>query len=114
MSALGDNVRKRRRQAGLSQLELAGAADLSPSTVAKVEQGGSCSMETLHTIARALNVKTSQLLAEDPPERERRNRPERMNLRDLRIALTPPIVLSSSAAAQPPGGRDFGPASPQG
>jgi len=54
MSALGGNVRKHRRQAGLSQLELAGAADISPSTVAKVEQGGSCSMEILHTIARAL------------------------------------------------------------
>ncbi|MFI1357095.1 helix-turn-helix domain-containing protein [Streptomyces sp. NPDC020898] len=103
MSALGDNVRKHRRQAGLSQLELAGAADLSPSTVAKVEQGGSCSMETLHTIARALNVKTSQLLAEDPPERERRNRPERLNLRDLRIALTPTIALSSPTAPQLPG-----------
>ncbi|MEW2120311.1 helix-turn-helix domain-containing protein [Streptomyces sp. NPDC005474] len=100
MSALGDNVRKHRRQAGLSQLELAGAADLSPSTVAKVEQGGSCSMETLHTIARALDVKTSQLLAEDPPERERCNRPERLNLRDLRIALTPPIALSAPTGSR--------------
>ncbi|WP_405770590.1 helix-turn-helix domain-containing protein [Streptomyces sp. NBC_01538] len=102
MSAPGDNVRKHRRQAGLSQLELAGAADLSPSTVAKVEQGGNCSMETLHTIARALNVKTSQLLAEDPPERERLNRPERLNLRDLRIALTPPIALSAPAVVPAP------------
>ena len=48
--------------------------------------------------ARALNVKTSQLLAEDPPERERLNRPERLNLRELRIALTPPIALSAPAA----------------
>ncbi len=63
-------------------------------------------METLHTIARALNVKTSQLLAEDLPERERHNRPEPLNLRDLRIALTPPVALAAPTTALAPTGDE--------
>ena len=55
MSAgLADNVRKLRRTTGLSQEGLAEAADLSLSTVRKVEQGGHVTMET-GLISRAFN-----------------------------------------------------------
>ena len=93
-----DNVRKYRRAAGLSQEELAAAADLSPGTVRKLEQGGSVRMETLHTVARALGTQTSKLVASDEPEPVRGEDPNRLNLRDLRTALTPPVGLDDATA----------------
>lgn len=103
---LANNVRKYRRRAGLSQEQLAHEADLSVATISKLEQGGSVRIETLHTIARALNVKTSQLMAEDPAGREGRHRPGRLNLRDLRMALTPPVRLSARTGPTDPAGDE--------
>ncbi|MFI5524246.1 transcriptional regulator [Streptomyces platensis] len=70
---------------------------MSPGTVRKVEQGGTVRMETLHTLARALEVTTATLLAPDAPQpvgrTEDRNR---VNLIELRAALTPPVGLADA------------------
>jgi transcriptional regulator with XRE-family HTH domain len=91
---LADNVRKLRRRAGLSQEELAHASGFSVGTIRKIEQGGSVRIETLHGIARALGVRTSDLLASGAPQPVSHDETETLNLRDLRIALTPRIRLS--------------------
>ncbi|MFE2409613.1 helix-turn-helix domain-containing protein [Kitasatospora sp. NPDC059408] len=91
---LADNVRKYRRRAGMSQEELAHAAGLSPATVRKVEQGGTVRMETLHALARALGIPTAALVASDAPEPVgRAEEPNRLNLIQLRAALTPAVGL---------------------
>ncbi|MFD7020550.1 helix-turn-helix domain-containing protein [Streptomyces sp. NPDC059928] len=102
MSAgLADNVRKYRRTAGLSQEGLAEAADLSLSTVRKVEQGGHVSMDTLASLAGALGVSTSDLFASEAPEPVLGPQDEanRRHLAELRRALMPPIGLAAPLAA---------------
>ncbi|GAA0377050.1 helix-turn-helix transcriptional regulator [Streptomyces blastmyceticus] len=101
MSALGENVRKHRRLAGLTQEQLAYDAGLAPSTVAKLEQGGNVRIETLHILARALHVKTSQLMASDTPEPVRGEDPTRVGLAELRSALTPPLGITDSGSERP-------------
>lgn len=98
---LADNVRKYRRRAGLSQEELAHQAGFSVGTIRKIEQGGSVRIETLHAIARGLGVKTSELLVSDTPEPVRHDESNDLNLRDLRIALTPRVRLTDNPT--PPG-----------
>ncbi|MER5768547.1 helix-turn-helix transcriptional regulator [Streptomyces sp. NPDC001985] len=95
---LGKNVRKYRRMAGLTQEALAFAAGLAPSTVAKLEQGGSVRIETLHMLARALHIRTSQLMASDTPKPVHDEDPNRVGLADLRNALTPPIGITNSSS----------------
>ncbi|MFJ2129685.1 helix-turn-helix domain-containing protein [Streptomyces sp. NPDC087845] len=96
---LADNVRKYRRRAGMSQEELAHAAGVSPGTVRKAEQGGTLRMETLHTLARALGVTTAALMASDAPEPVGRSEePNRVNLIQLRAALTPAVGLTDPDA----------------
>ncbi|MFJ8490582.1 helix-turn-helix domain-containing protein [Streptomyces sp. NPDC094038] len=96
-TGLADNVRKYRRTAGLSQEGLAEAADLSLSTVRKVEQGGHVSMDTLAALARALGVSTSELFATEAPKPVFGTADEanRRYLVELRRALMPPIGLSA-------------------
>lgn len=71
-STLGERIRNVRRRRGLTQRELAPAAGVSESLIKKVEQGEITDMrlETLHKIAVALKVPTSDLMAgpelEDP------------------------------------------------
>ncbi|MGW1052494.1 helix-turn-helix domain-containing protein [Streptomyces sp. NPDC001118] len=99
MSAgLAENVKKFRRTAGLSQEGLAEAADLSLSTVRKVEQGGQVSMDTLAALARALGVSTSALFASEAPKSVLGPEDEanRRYLAELRRALMPPIGLSAT------------------
>ncbi|MFJ8313079.1 MULTISPECIES: helix-turn-helix domain-containing protein [unclassified Streptomyces] len=95
-TGLADNVRKYRRTAGLSQEGLAEAADLSLSTVRKVEQGGHVSMETLTALARALGVSTSTLFATEAPKSVLGTEDEanRRYLAELRRALMPAVGLS--------------------
>jgi transcriptional regulator with XRE-family HTH domain len=104
-----ENVRRYRRTAGLSQEGLAERAGLSTPTVSKLEQGGTVRVETVHAVARALGVHTSQLMASDEPEPVRGEDPNRLNLRDLRTALTPPVGLSdvSTALDEEPNLRAF-------
>ncbi|MGW2086642.1 helix-turn-helix domain-containing protein [Streptomyces sp. NPDC001880] len=78
---LADNLRKYRRAAGLSQEQLAHRAGLSVGPVRKIEQGDDgVRMETLHALARALGVKTSNLMAAGAPKP--------VPLRQLRGCLT--------------------------
>ncbi|WP_436773410.1 helix-turn-helix domain-containing protein [Yinghuangia sp. YIM S09857] len=103
-ATLGQNVKNYRRRAGFNQEQLAEAASLSVATVRKVEQGRTVEMATLHKLARALNVQTSDLLAADAPVPVDGNDPNRLHLVDLRKALTPPIglvPLSRTAEREP-------------
>lgn len=93
MSALGDNVRDKRLAAGLTQETLAHAAGLAPSTVAKLEQGGSVRIETLHKLAQALRLKTSALMASSAPHTAGNGESSPVGLVELRNALTPPVGL---------------------
>ncbi|MEV0776328.1 helix-turn-helix transcriptional regulator [Streptomyces sp. NPDC050428] len=94
----GENVRKYRRAKGWSQKGLAHRSDLSLATVRRLEQGLHIRMENLGAVARALGVDTSVLMAAGPPEPVSHDDTNRLNLRDLRIALTPAISLVSPAA----------------
>lgn len=51
---LGDQVRAVRRRAGLTQAELARAANLSVGTLRNLEQGAGSTLATLVAVARAL------------------------------------------------------------
>lgn len=95
-SALVENVRKYRRAAGWSQEDLGLHAGLSTGTIRKLERGGSVKVETLHAIARALGIETSRLMAADASAPVRGEDPNRWNLRDLRIALTPAVGLAGA------------------
>ncbi|MFE5330038.1 helix-turn-helix domain-containing protein [Embleya sp. NPDC056575] len=97
VSGLGDNVRRYRRVAGLSQEQLAEAAGLGVSTVAKVEQGGDVRIATLHVLARALDLPTSALFAPSVPKPVRDEVGSRIQLIALRQALTPPVGLIDRA-----------------
>ncbi|PJJ02536.1 DNA-binding XRE family transcriptional regulator [Streptomyces sp. 2333.5] len=94
-TGLADNVRKYRRTAGLSQEALAEAADLSLSTVRKVEQGGDARVETLHALARALGVSTSALFVTEAAKPVLGDEANRRYLAGLRRALMPPIGLAA-------------------
>ncbi|MGX2995459.1 helix-turn-helix domain-containing protein [Streptomyces sp. JNUCC 64] len=102
MSQLAKNVKKHRRKAGLSQEELAGAADLSVSTVRKIEQGGAVRTETLHAVARGLGIPTSALFVADAPVPVRGDEATRRGLVPLRMALMPPVGLDGTYPGQPP------------
>ncbi|WP_411113638.1 helix-turn-helix domain-containing protein [Streptomyces sp. 029-5] len=95
----------------MSQEELAHAAGVSPGTVRKAEQGGTIRMETLHMLARALGVTTAALMASDAPEPVgRAEEPNRVNLIQLRAALTPAVGLvdqDAEVVAEEPNLRTF-------
>lgn len=95
-SALGDNVRARRRTAGLSQEQLAHDADLSVSVIRKIEQGGQARVETLHCLARVLGVATSELFTADAPQPVIGDEANRQMLVTLRRALMPPVGISET------------------
>ncbi|MBH1936309.1 helix-turn-helix transcriptional regulator [Streptomyces sp. AV19] len=105
-TGLADNVRKFRRAAGLSQEGLAEAADLSLSTIRKVEQGGDARVETLHAMARALGVTTSALFATEAPKPVvgPEDEANRRYLAELRRALMPAVGLGAPrpARGEPP------------
>ncbi|MBW1601026.1 helix-turn-helix transcriptional regulator [Streptomyces sp. JJ66] len=103
-SGLGDNLRAHRRVAGLSQEELANDAGLSVSVVRKVEQGGQARVETLHCLARALNIPTSALFAADSPEPVIGDEANRQMLMTLRKALMPPVGIRQTLTD--PGGAE--------
>jgi len=60
---LGEAIRAKRKKAALSQEKLAEKADLSTVFISRVERGKeSPSVDSLVKIARALNVRTRDLL----------------------------------------------------
>lgn len=64
ISTIGKNIKKLRKQKGLSQDRLSKLADISYNTVIKLESGNitNPSINTLQKLARALNVGVGDLL----------------------------------------------------
>ncbi|WP_323378519.1 helix-turn-helix domain-containing protein [Streptomyces smaragdinus] len=93
---MGDNLRARRRVAGLSQEQLANEAGLSVSVVRKIEQGGTARVETLHAIARALGIPTSALFISGTPAPVIGDEGNRQGLVALRQALMPPMGIDET------------------
>jgi len=64
ISQIGKNIKKLRKQKGLSQDRLSKLADISYNTVIKLESGGiiNPSIDTLQKLTKALNVSVDDLL----------------------------------------------------
>ena len=64
ISAVAKNIRKYRKQKGLSQDKLSRLADISHATMIKIESGGiqSPTIDTVQKIAKALGVSVDNLL----------------------------------------------------
>jgi transcriptional regulator with XRE-family HTH domain len=62
MTDAGGKVKRAREAAGLSQEDLARAADLSVYTISKLENGGNVRSNTLRRIARALKKDVDEFL----------------------------------------------------
>jgi transcriptional regulator with XRE-family HTH domain len=64
ISTIGKNIKKLRKQKGLSQDRLSKLADISYNTVIKLESGNitNPSINTLQKLARALDVGVDDLL----------------------------------------------------
>ena len=58
--SFGELVRATRKQAGLSQLELAQAAGISPKTLTKIEQGDMTRFDSIVRLAQALGKPTDE------------------------------------------------------
>jgi transcriptional regulator with XRE-family HTH domain len=92
-ASISDRVRELRRRRGMSQEELAERAGLSTQVIRKLEQGGTCRMETLHQLARALGVQTVWFASAGAPEPTEATVDDAV-LADMRSAINPPIGLS--------------------
>lgn len=64
ISPIGKNIKKLRKQKGLSQDRLSKLADISYNTVIKLESGGiiNPSIDTVQKLAKALDVGVDDLL----------------------------------------------------
>lgn len=99
---ISNNVRSLRRTAGLSQEELAHAAGLSVTTVAKIDQGGSGRMESFARLAEALGVDTEELFASGTPHPVPDDKGNGRYLLALRRQLMPPVGLVDAPATIAP------------
>ena len=100
MQTLGERVAELRRRANLTQDQLSEAANVSPTTVKRLERGArdSVSIPTLHAFARALGVTTSDLLARGGPL-DRDDNGDTADLAALRRALVPvPLRVRTTEA----------------
>jgi transcriptional regulator with XRE-family HTH domain len=63
-STIAKNIKKLRKQRGLSQDRLSKLADISHNTIIKIESGAiqSPTMDTAHKIAKALGVSLDDLM----------------------------------------------------
>lgn len=60
---IGNNLKRAREKAGLTQVELAEKADVHPNYYARIERGeANPSQEILYRITKALKVKSSRIL----------------------------------------------------
>lgn len=60
---IGENLKKVREQASLTQVELAGKVGVHPNFYARLERGEeTASLETLEKIFKVLKVKSSDIL----------------------------------------------------
>lgn len=87
-------IRGHRRVQEMTQEALADAAGLSVTTVRKAEQGGEVNTRTLHQIAQALSVTTTELYADRPIMPHLDAEPDHHAIARLRAAITPPIGLA--------------------
>ena len=64
ISTIAKNIKKRRKEKGLSQDKLSRLADVSHATIIKIESGGiqSPTIDTVQKIAKALGVSLDNLL----------------------------------------------------
>lgn len=64
MPTVAKNIKKHRKQKGLSQDKLSRLADVSHATIIKIESGGiqSPTIDTVQKIAKALGVSLDELL----------------------------------------------------
>ncbi|GAA4239003.1 hypothetical protein GCM10022254_57310 [Actinomadura meridiana] len=94
----------------MTQEELAERAGLSLAVIKKLEQGGTCRMETYHQLARALGVTTVWFVAASSPE-PKEAAVDEMVLADMRSAINPPVgmggkpLYGTADADQPDLGR---------
>jgi transcriptional regulator with XRE-family HTH domain len=66
--ANGSHIRKLRQQLGLKVGEFAVSAAIAPITASNIENGhNTASIETLHRIAKVLDVPVDELIAPDAP-----------------------------------------------
>jgi transcriptional regulator with XRE-family HTH domain len=63
-TTIAKNIRKYRKEKGLSQDKLARLADIAHATIIKIESGGiqSPTIDTVQKIAKALGVKVDDLI----------------------------------------------------
>lgn len=87
----GTRVRDIRLARGLTQEQLADRAGLSLAVVKKIEQGGNGRLDTYHSLARALKVRTSSLFDPGAPHATTRADDDKVDLMPLRQAITPPM-----------------------
>jgi transcriptional regulator with XRE-family HTH domain len=64
ISSIAQNIKKKRKELGLSQDKLSKRADVAYNTVVKIESGENSNptIETLRKIAKALNVGVDDLI----------------------------------------------------
>ena len=64
ISTIAKNIKKRRKEKGLSQDKLSRLADVSHATIIKIESGGiqSPTIDTVQKIAKALGVDVNDLI----------------------------------------------------
>jgi len=77
LSTLGEEIRRVRKDRGLTQGQLANRTDLSRSLISRIESGSAApSIPSLYKIANALNVRMGTLFANIPQQiRERDRKP---------------------------------------
>lgn len=91
-ASISDRVRNLRMRRGMTQEELAEQSGLSLAVIKKLEQGGTCRMETYHQLARTLGVRTVWFISPSSPEPAEASVDD-VVLADMRAAINPPIGL---------------------
>jgi transcriptional regulator with XRE-family HTH domain len=102
-----EQIRGLRRQQQWTQEELAERAGLSVTTIKKAEcrdPGKTVTTATLHAIARALDVTTTELYADRPPAPMLEAEPDHQALARLRAAIAPPATLDGTPLPLPSDG----------
>ena len=75
LSTLGEEIRRVRKDRGLTQGQLANRTDLSRSLISRIESGSAApSIPSLYKIANALNVRMGTLFANIPQQIRERDR----------------------------------------
>lgn len=98
----GERLKATRLRRGLTQEALAERAGLSVGVIKKLERGGTGRLETYHALARALHVRTSDLLDSGGPHQARRGDADKIRLLAFRQVITPPVGALGRMTARSP------------